>query len=297
MNPVISDFNLPEYLKSSVSLLENEAVFLIREAALTQERLGLIFNGGRDSLVMAHLIAKAFPKQEKKVTLVYLDTGYHFFEAEEKLKEIGEKYSLPILKVKLAKQTGQIDYASNDQACLKVQRELLDLTIREAGFDGIYTAARREDKHPQLISVEEDFKNHKIWDPLPERWQPYQSRSLHDGHHRMYPIANWSEAEILAYMESQKITLPPIYFAHERIVVARGDRLYDLESGANRLYRGEVPREILVRAVAVGDPRSTDFVPSQATTIKGLIRELTSRWGERHLADETQQPRFQIRFS
>ncbi len=294
MNQNLSDFNLSNYIKSVVPLLENEAIFLIKEAAQTQDRLGLIFNGGRDSLVMAHLVAKAFPRKEKEVTLIYLDSGYSFPEIEKLWKESATRYSLPCLKINLA-DSQKSD--TNDQQRLSLQREMLNAAIQELGFDGIYTAARRQDRHQQLISVHEDAETLKIWDPLPERWQPYQTRFVHEHHHRMYPIVNWSEAEVLAYLENQQLKLPAIYLAHERVVVSRENQLIDLENGINTLLPGELPREISVRASALGDPLNTGFIPSEATTIKGLIKELASHWGERRLPAAIDSPRFHFRFS
>ena len=36
----------------------------------------------------------------------------------------------------------------------------------------------------------------------------------------MFPLSNWTELDVWDYIEAEKITLPSIYYAHEREVVA-----------------------------------------------------------------------------
>jgi sulfate adenylyltransferase subunit 2 len=48
------------YQISYLDELENEAIYVFREAASQFENLALLFSGGKDSITMAHLAKKAF---------------------------------------------------------------------------------------------------------------------------------------------------------------------------------------------------------------------------------------------
>ena len=48
------------YKVNHVKQLEAEAIFVLRETAAQFEKPALLFSGGKDSIVMAHLAKKAF---------------------------------------------------------------------------------------------------------------------------------------------------------------------------------------------------------------------------------------------
>ncbi len=71
----MSSYNLT-HLKE----LESEAIFILRETAAQFERPGLLFSGGKDSIVMAHLTTKAFSPAKVPFPFVHVDTGHNFPE-------------------------------------------------------------------------------------------------------------------------------------------------------------------------------------------------------------------------
>lgn len=44
----------------TLDILESEAIYVIREVAAQFERPVMLFSGGKDSIVMSHMAAKAF---------------------------------------------------------------------------------------------------------------------------------------------------------------------------------------------------------------------------------------------
>ncbi|MEM7435429.1 MAG: phosphoadenosine phosphosulfate reductase family protein, partial [Myxococcota bacterium] len=73
--------------------LESEAIHVIRETAAQFERPALLFSGGKDSIVMAHLAVKAFHPAPLPFPLLHIDTGHNFKETidfrDEYVKRIG----------------------------------------------------------------------------------------------------------------------------------------------------------------------------------------------------------------
>ena len=66
------------YELSHLRALEAEAIHIIREVAAEFERPGLLFSGGKDSIVMLHLAVKAFTPARVPFPVMHVDTGHNF---------------------------------------------------------------------------------------------------------------------------------------------------------------------------------------------------------------------------
>uniref|UniRef100_UPI002456F2E5 phosphoadenosine phosphosulfate reductase domain-containing protein n=1 Tax=Nocardia brasiliensis TaxID=37326 RepID=UPI002456F2E5 len=79
---------MSQYAKSTASTyelphldaLEAESAHIFREVAATFERPVLLFSGGKDSVVMLHLAAKAFWPAPLPFPVLHIDTGHNFDE-------------------------------------------------------------------------------------------------------------------------------------------------------------------------------------------------------------------------
>ena len=65
---------------SELQALESESVHIFREVAATFARPVMLFSGGKDSVVMLHLAAKAFWPAPVPFELLHVDTGHNFPE-------------------------------------------------------------------------------------------------------------------------------------------------------------------------------------------------------------------------
>ena len=122
------------------------------------------------------------------------------------------------------------------------------------------------------------------WDPRrqrPELWNLYNGEHLPGENIRVFPISNWTEADVWEYIGACDIQLPPIYFAHEREVFQRdGMWLTAGEWGGPR--DGETVQVKRVRYRTVGDMSCTGAVLSNAATVDEVIAEIAaSRLTER----------------
>ena len=72
--------DLTHFHLSHLRELESEAIYVLRETAAQFENPGLLFSGGKDSIVMAHLARKAFHPAKIPFPLVHVDTGHNFPE-------------------------------------------------------------------------------------------------------------------------------------------------------------------------------------------------------------------------
>ncbi|MCF6351411.1 MAG: phosphoadenosine phosphosulfate reductase family protein, partial [Cyclobacteriaceae bacterium] len=71
---------MQSYNLNHLKVLEAEAIFIIREVAAQFENPTLLFSGGKDSIVVAHLARKAFYPSKLPFPLVHIDTGHNFEE-------------------------------------------------------------------------------------------------------------------------------------------------------------------------------------------------------------------------
>ena len=81
------------YHVTHLKQLESEAIYILRETAAQFEKPALLFSGGKDSIVMAHLAAKAFHPARLPFPLLHVDTGHNFPETLEYRDAFVEKIS------------------------------------------------------------------------------------------------------------------------------------------------------------------------------------------------------------
>src|SRR3954468_17746409 len=73
----------PTYELTNLQWLEAESIHIFREVAAEFERPVLLFSGGKDSIVMLHLAAKAFAPARVPFPVMHVDTGHNFAEVIE----------------------------------------------------------------------------------------------------------------------------------------------------------------------------------------------------------------------
>jgi sulfate adenylyltransferase subunit 2 len=64
--------------RTSTARLEDEAIGILREVAAESERPGLLFSGGKDSVVLLHLARRAFFPARIPFPVMHVDTGHNF---------------------------------------------------------------------------------------------------------------------------------------------------------------------------------------------------------------------------
>ena len=65
---------------TELQALESESIHIFREVAATFRTPVMLFSGGKDSVVMLHLAAKAFWPAPVPFGLLHVDTGHNFPE-------------------------------------------------------------------------------------------------------------------------------------------------------------------------------------------------------------------------
>src|SRR4051812_3908244 len=83
------------YRLTHLEELEAESIYVIREAFAQFQNPCILFSGGKDSIVVTYLAAKAFAPAKIPFPLVHIDTGHNFQETldyrDELVKRLGAK--------------------------------------------------------------------------------------------------------------------------------------------------------------------------------------------------------------
>src|SRR3954464_1649480 len=84
-------------LDQRLAALEAHAIFVLREVAAECERPVLLFSGGKDSVVMLHLAAKAFAPGRIPFPVMHIDTGHNFPEVIEYRDRLVERMGVRLV--------------------------------------------------------------------------------------------------------------------------------------------------------------------------------------------------------
>lgn len=262
--------------------LESESIHIIREVTAEFDRPGLLFSGGKDSIVMLHLAVKAVRPAKLPFPVVHIDTGHNFPEVIEYRDRIVEQLGVELVvgSVQDALDSGRIS-ASTDPGGSRnrLQTPILLDVIRDHKFGAVFGGARRDEERARakerVYSFRDEFGQ---WDPKnqrPEVWNLYNGFINAGQHIRVFPISNWTELDVWNYIGAQNLEIPSIYFAHEREVFKR-DGLYMAVSPALKPEPHEKVEIQSVRFRTVGDMTSTASILSTASTVDEVISEIKS---------------------
>ncbi|HSY15784.1 MAG TPA: sulfate adenylyltransferase subunit CysD [Jatrophihabitantaceae bacterium] len=258
--------------------LEDEAVHIIREVAGQFERPVVLFSGGKDSIVMLHLAMKAFWPGRLPFAVMHVDTGHNFPEVIEyrdrHLEALGIK--LTVASVQDSIDAGRV-HETPGQSRNPLQTVTLLDGITSNRFDAVLGGARRDEEKARakerVFSVRDDFGQ---WDPRnqrPELWDLYNGKHRPGEHVRVFPLSNWTELDIWAYIEREGIELPSIYYAHRRDVFLRDGMLLSVTPWTPPREGERVVTET-VRYRTVGDATCTGAVRSEATDAVEVFAEI-----------------------
>ena len=267
-----------DYQLSQLDQLEAESIHIFREVAAEFEKPVLMFSGGKDSIVMLRLAEKAFFPAKLPFPLLQVDTGLDFDEVlttrDSWVERLGAR--MIIASVEDAIAAGHVVDDGKTSRNRQQIGALLN-AIEENGFTAAFGGGRRDEEKARakerVYSHRDDFGQ---WDPKmqrPELWSLYNGR-IHAGEHmRIFPLSNWTELDVWAYLGREGVEIPSIYFAHEREVVERDGMLLSIGPEIQP-KGGEKVEKKMVRFRTVGDRTQTGCVESEADTYEKIIDEI-----------------------
>jgi len=270
------------YNLTHLEQLESEAIFILRETAAQFERPSLLFSGGKDSIVMAHLASKAFSPARIPFPFVHVDTGHNFPETIDFRDQFIEKLGIELIVGSVQDSIDRgtaVEETGRNASRNTLQSVTLLETIDKESLDACLGGGRRDEEKAR---AKERFFSHRDafgqWDPKnqrPELWNLFNGRKNPGENFRVFPLSNWTEMDIWQYTKLENIELPGLYFAHDREVFERNGSLLAVTDFISLQDQEEVSTKT-VRFRTIGDATCTGAVESQADSLDAVITEVAA---------------------
>jgi sulfate adenylyltransferase subunit 2 len=280
--PMSGEAAAPEPRSATTRLdrLEAEAIYILRELVVFA-RPALLFSGGKDSAALLHVALKAFAPQQPPFTLLHIDTGHNFPEVIAYRDAQAQASGLPLIvrEVQDSIRRGTVRLPHARASRNAAQAVTLLEAQQEFQFDALIGGGRRDEEKARakerVFSHRDSFGAWRPRAQRPELWSLF-NRHLGVGEHmRVFPLSNWTEADVWAYIERERIQLPSLYYSHERAVVRRDNLLFPVTE-LTPAREGERLEHVPVRFRTVGDITSTCPVESLAATPSQVLLETLS---------------------
>jgi sulfate adenylyltransferase subunit 2 len=261
--------------------LENESIEILRETASGFKKPVMMYSIGKDSSVLLHLARKAFYPSPIPFPLLHIDTTWKFKEMISFRDRIAAE-----TKSQLIVHTNQEGAASGispfNTNASEYTRVMKTVALRQAldmhGFDAAIGGSRRDEEKSRakerIFSVRDPGHRWNPREQRPELWRTYNTRLAPEQTMRVFPISDWTEADIWHYILQERIEVNPLYFAKERPMVARGDQMIMVDDDRFQLRDNEKPTMKMVRFRTLGCYPLTAGVESTATTMEEIVEEV-----------------------
>jgi len=263
--------------------LEAESIHIMRVVAAECRHPVMLYSIGKDSGVMLHLARKAFHPGKPPFPLLHVDTTWKFREMitfrDAMVKELGWELLVHVNEEGVRNGINPFDSGSSLHTQV-MKTEALKQAIEKHGFDAAFGGARRDEEKSRAKERVFSFRNAAhAWDPKnqrPELWRLYNTR-VHKGESmRVFPLSNWTEADVWQYILAERIPVVPLYLAKPRPVVRRDGSLILVDDERMRLAPGEEPELLRVRFRTLGCYPLTGAIESDADTVEAIVAEVLS---------------------
>jgi sulfate adenylyltransferase subunit 2 len=262
--------------------LEAESIYIIREVAAECRKPVFLYSIGKDSSVLLRLMQKAFYPGTLPFPALHVDTTYKFREMyahrDRMAKEAGFDLIVHTNEEGRAQNINPWDHGSSFYTHT-MKTEALKTALSHHGFDVAFGGARRDEEKSRakerVFSVRSPTH---AWDPKnqrPEFWRLYNTRVSGGESLRVFPLSNWTEADIWSYIMAEDIPIVPLYYAQPRPVVLRDGQWIEVHDDRMRarLAPGEQPEMRMVRFRSLGCYPLSAAVESTATTLPEIVAE------------------------
>ena len=107
-------------------------------------------------------------------------------------------------------------------------------------------------------------------------WQLYNAEINQGESVRVFPLSNWTEADIWEYIRRERIEIVPLYFAKMRPCVTYNDSIIMVDDDRIMQHLHLSPEDVQIRLVrfrTLGCYPLTGAVESSATTLDEIVEE------------------------
>jgi sulfate adenylyltransferase subunit 2 len=181
-----------------LSKLENQSIYIIREAFNKFDNMAMLWSIGKDSTVLLWLARKAF-FGHVPFPLVHVDTTYKIPSMIEYRDQLVKTWNLQLVVGK--------------------NEEVLKSGVDKHHFTGVIVGVRRDEEptraKERYFSPRDKNMEWNVEDQPPELWDQFKTDFAKGTHIRIHPLLHWTELNVWEYIERENIPVIPLYFANE----------------------------------------------------------------------------------
>lgn len=266
---------------SNLEKLESESIHIFREVVAECENPVLLYSIGKDSAVMLRLAQKAFYPSKIPFPILHVDTTWKFKEMITFRDKMASELDLNLIvhmnQDGIDRNVSPFTHGSAVYTDI-MKTEGLKQALDKFDFDAAFGGARRDEEKSRSKERVFSFRNkaHR-WDPKnqrPELWSLYNGRLNKGESIRVFPLSNWTEADIWQYIYQEKVAIVGLYLAADRLVVERNGALIMVDDDRMPLDPGEIPEIKRIRFRTLGCYPLTCAIESDAMTLPDIIQEI-----------------------
>jgi sulfate adenylyltransferase subunit 2 len=246
---------MPEYeTMDYLSKLENQSIYILREAFNKFDHLAMLWSIGKDSTVLLWLARKAF-LGHVPFPLVHVDTTYKIPSMIEYRDRLVKEWGLQLVvgqneAVLKSGETFPNGRATRVECCGRLKVDALRAVLDKHHYTGVIVGVRRDEEptraKERYFSPRDKNMDWNVEDQPPELWDQFKTDFEKGSHIRIHPLLHWTELNIWEYIEREKIPVIPLYF----------------DNGKGERYR------------SIGCAPCTFPIKSTARTVPEIIEEL-----------------------
>jgi len=203
-----------------LSKLENQSIYILREAYNKFDRLAMLWSIGKDSTVLLWLARKAF-LGHVPFPLVHVDTTYKIPSMIEYRDNLVRDWKLRLIvgKNEEALRSGNTfpnQNATRVQCCSMLKKDALKNVLEKNRFTGVIVGVRRDEEptraKERYFSPRDKNMEWNVEDQPPELWDQFKTDYEPGTHIRIHPLLHWTELNIWRYIERENIPVVDLYF-------------------------------------------------------------------------------------
>ena len=261
-------------MQDHLDQLENQSVYILREAYANFKNLAMLWSIGKDSTVLLWLARKAF-FGHVPITLVHIDTSYKIPAMIEYRDRLALEWNLNMVygqnvEALKTRQTYPDGALTRLQCCKALKTDALRNTLSGAWprfrlnhatgkyevdankdpYTGVIVGARADEEgsrsKERYFSPRDKNSEWDVGDQPPELWNQFKTDFAPGTHVRVHPLLDWTELNIWEYIEREKMPIIDLYF----------------NKGDGKRYR------------SLGCAPCTGLVDSEARNVSEIVEEL-----------------------
>lgn len=207
-----------------LSSLENESIYILREAFRKFQNLAMLWSIGKDSTALLWLAKKAF-FGHVPFPLVHIDTGYKIPSMIEYRDRMAREWNLQLVvsRNEAALASGRTypnGVLSRVECCTALKRDALQQLLVAKNYTGVIVGVRRDEEptraKERYFSPRGANMEWNVVDQPPELWDQFKTDFEAGTHIRIHPLLHWTELDVWMYIERERIPVIPLYFADEQ---------------------------------------------------------------------------------